>query len=91
MIKKVLLSVAVSVMILSVPAQASTTKIIYVHTFQNVAIYNNGVLTDEDGEVFKKDFNVPNDSVVLVTYNNKNTVTRLDDEPISAEIVKEKK
>lgn len=58
------------------------------HTYQNVAVYNNGVLTDEDGEIFKKDFDIPNDSTVWVTYDNNNTSFRDDDEPISVKVLK---
>jgi hypothetical protein len=58
-----------------------------VHTYQNVAIYNNGVLTDEDGEVFLKDFDILNNSTVLVTYDNNNTSFRTDDEPINVKVI----
>ncbi len=62
------------------------------HTFQNVAIYytaQGGYLVDEDGERFDVDFDIPDNTLVLVTYDNKNTVTRFDDVPIKVEIIKE--
>ncbi len=62
------------------------------HTFQNVAIYysNNeeSYLIDEDGVRYDVDFDCPNDTTIFVTYNNQNTVTRLDDIPIDFEIIK---
>lgn len=61
------------------------------HTFQNVAIYysdDNGYIIDEDGRRFDVDFDCKNESVIFVTYDNKNTVMRLDDEVISYEIIK---
>ena len=57
------------------------------HEYSNIATYVDGVLVDEDGQVFQKDFDVPNHSVVYVTYNNKGTVIRKDDEPIKVEFV----
>jgi len=59
----------------------------YVHVFENVAIYytaDNGYIVDEDGRRFDIDFKeLPDQAVIEVTYDNKGTVTRLDDKPIS--------
>lgn len=95
MIKRILTIATLSLTMLSVSiptyAQAKTK---YIHTFQNVAIYyhnsKESYLIDEDGEIFNIDFPIKNNSVILVTYDNKNTVTRLDDEPIAYEILKKK-
>lgn len=65
-----------------IPARIKT-----VHTFENVAIYytaDNGYIVDEDGRRFDVDFDeLPDQAVLEVTYDNKGTVTRLDDKPIS--------
>ena len=61
------------------------------HTFQNVAIYysdDKGYIIDEDGRRFDVNFECKNEAVIFVTYDNKNTVMRLDDEVISYEIIK---
>ncbi|MDF2615374.1 MAG: hypothetical protein K0Q47_29 [Sedimentibacter sp.] len=60
-----------------------------IHTFENVAIYySEGYIIDEDGDRFEVKFDCPNDTVISVTYDNQNTVTRLDDIPIRFEILK---
>ena len=71
-------------------AKEKVSEVVYVHTFCNVAIYyskDGGYIVDEDGERFDIDFNITNESVIFVTYDNKNTVTRFDDEPIKYEIL----
>ena len=57
------------------------------HEYSNIATYIDGVLVDEDGHIFQGEFDAPDHSVVYVTYDNKGTVTRLDDEPIDVEFV----
>lgn len=77
------------VFLLPINMAEAKTKVKYIHTFQNVAIYySKGYLIDEDGEKFIIDFDCPNNTVILVTYDNKNTVTRLDDMPINFKILK---
>lgn len=63
------------------------------HTFQNIAIYyaaDNGYIVDEDGRRFNVDFKeLPDQAVLEVTYDNKGTVTRLDDKPLSYTLLDE--
>ena len=57
---------------------------------QNVAIYSSSTetITDEDGEVFGVYApDIPDNSVVWVTYDTKGTPTRLDDEVIHLEVI----
>lgn len=54
------------------------------HTFCNVAVYEGGALVDEDGMEFEGNWNLE-EGTYFVTYDNKGTVTRLDDEPINFE------
>ena len=57
---------------------------------QNVAIYSSSTetITDEDGEIFGVYApDIPDNTVVWVTYDTMGTPTRLDDEVIHLEVI----
>jgi hypothetical protein len=86
--KKLILAISILSTFAPIHTNTKVKAMETVHTFQSVAVYKNGFITDKDGEIFKKDFmNISNGSICIVTYDNKNTVTRYDDEPISLKVI----